>query len=164
MIDELKDINGYIDLYYNESCLDGWFSSKDLRKVADAMDKLAKQPTPEDELNLNLEYVSEQFDDILNRIWGILYPNKTDWDYPGQVYNHILVEINRLTKQCDEYRGDINRYLSRITELTDQCDIFYSRLNMMREEIRNIASDWGSGKTSDKELLDALDFIGKDIK
>ena len=36
------------------------------------------------------------FDKILNDLWQLLYPGKTDWEYPGQVYSHIWVEIERL--------------------------------------------------------------------
>lgn len=32
--------------------------------------------------------------DILNETWGLLYPeDKTSWGYPGQVLNHIRVEL-----------------------------------------------------------------------
>jgi hypothetical protein len=117
-----------------------------------------------------LEQMNEQYqdtiaslDEVLNKLWQILYPGKIDWEYPGQVYNHIFVEINNLTKQCDEYRGDIARYLNRIKELTDQCDIFYARVNMMREEIKEISSNWHDGRINDKEMLDSMRFLGKKI-
>jgi hypothetical protein len=50
MSHEFKDIDGYVDLYSDESCLDGWFKAADLYRVAAAMDKLANRPTPEDDL------------------------------------------------------------------------------------------------------------------
>jgi hypothetical protein len=32
--------DGYINLDANESCVDGWYSAADLRKIADKMDEL----------------------------------------------------------------------------------------------------------------------------
>lgn len=49
-----------------------------------------------EQLRAQLKDTGDQFDDILNHIWGIVYPGKTDWDYPGQVYNHVRVEIEHL--------------------------------------------------------------------
>ncbi len=46
--------------------------------------------------------VGEQFDDIMNRMWGLLYPNDPNsWDYPGQVLNHIRVELDRQRKAAE---------------------------------------------------------------
>lgn len=30
----------YVDLYYDDSCLGGWFTADELRKIADDMDEL----------------------------------------------------------------------------------------------------------------------------
>ena len=38
----------------------------------------------------------DSFEEFLNSSWGLLYPNHpTDWEYPGQVLNHIRVELER---------------------------------------------------------------------
>jgi hypothetical protein len=47
---------------------------------------------------LNTELlVSEDIDrtheELLNYGWGKLYPGMTDWEYPGQVINHLWAEI-----------------------------------------------------------------------
>jgi hypothetical protein len=37
------------------------------------------------------------FEEWLNKYWGLLYPdNPTGWEYPGQVFNHIQIELGRL--------------------------------------------------------------------
>jgi chromosome segregation ATPase len=48
------------------------------------------------ELNHELEDTRKRFDQILNDCWGILYPGRTDWEYPGQLYNHLRSEIEKL--------------------------------------------------------------------
>lgn len=40
LIKEIEDMEGNIDLYDDESEIDGWFTSAQLRKIADVMDKL----------------------------------------------------------------------------------------------------------------------------
>lgn len=41
---ELIDaIDEYVDLYSDRSCLDGWFTADELRRIADAMDELKKR-------------------------------------------------------------------------------------------------------------------------
>lgn len=40
--DDFDDPGTYLDLCKHESCLDGYFKSDDLRRIADAMDALEK--------------------------------------------------------------------------------------------------------------------------
>jgi hypothetical protein len=53
-------------------------------------------------LKSELTYKNETFDDILNYGWGLLYPGKTDWEYPGQVINHLWAEIELQKKKATE--------------------------------------------------------------
>lgn len=49
--------------------------------------------TENKDLKERLMDVRDQYDGILNYGWGKLYPGKTDWEYPGQVINHLWAEI-----------------------------------------------------------------------
>lgn len=41
------------------------------------------------------------FEEWLNKYWGLLYPdNPTGWEYPGQVFNHIQIELARLAERA----------------------------------------------------------------
>lgn len=40
---KIDSMRGYVDLYTDESNLDGWFSATELRIIADAMDKLEQE-------------------------------------------------------------------------------------------------------------------------
>lgn len=42
---EIKEWEGNIDLYEDESEIDGWYTSTQLRKIADVMDKLKDEIT-----------------------------------------------------------------------------------------------------------------------
>jgi hypothetical protein len=37
----IDDIEEYIELHHHHSLLDGWFTASELRRIADAMDRLA---------------------------------------------------------------------------------------------------------------------------
>lgn len=39
-------------------------------------------------------------EDILEKIWSLLYPDQT-FEYYGQVYTHIMVELELRKKICD---------------------------------------------------------------
>jgi len=38
--ERLQNID-YVDLYPDQSCVDGWFTANELRKIANAMDEIA---------------------------------------------------------------------------------------------------------------------------
>ena len=44
-------------------------------------------------LKNELDSTKLTLNDILNYGWDKLYPGKTDWEYPGQVINHLWSEI-----------------------------------------------------------------------
>jgi hypothetical protein len=55
----------------------------------------------------------EHLGDILNQLWGLLYPNSpASWEYPGQVLNHIRVELERLHKACEAVRMVVEHWRS----------------------------------------------------
>lgn len=54
------------------------------------------------QLKNELDSIKLTFDDILNYGWGLLYPGKTDWEYPGQVINHLWSEVNIQKKKVSE--------------------------------------------------------------
>lgn len=39
----LENIDEYVDLYDNKSCVDGWFKAAELRRIADAMDEVSRR-------------------------------------------------------------------------------------------------------------------------
>jgi hypothetical protein len=41
------------------------------------------------------------YEDILDYGWGLLYPGKKDWEYPGQVINHLWGEIKIQVDKAD---------------------------------------------------------------
>lgn len=43
------------------------------------------------------------FDDLMDYGWNLLYPGKKDWDYPGQVINHLYAEIQSQERKADRY-------------------------------------------------------------
>lgn len=61
--------------------------------------------------------LGESFEDILNCTWGLLYPDEpTSWEYPGQVFNHIRVELER-------YAKDKAAWHSALTTARSQVDV-----------------------------------------
>ena len=36
---------------------------------------------------------TETLEDVCNSIWGLIYPGKTHWEYPGQIMSHMRVEL-----------------------------------------------------------------------
>lgn len=69
-----------------------WFARK-AREWKEAARALSKRYRREKE---RLEDMAAQFDDILNLLWGLLYPEDPEgWEYPGMVYRHIKVDIER---------------------------------------------------------------------
>jgi hypothetical protein len=72
--------------------------------------EVIKLDTEIEDLKLELKDTIEQFDDIMNKLWQLLYPGKTDWDYPGQVYNHIRIELETLNKKLEDARHTIDNY------------------------------------------------------
>ncbi|MFA5035691.1 MAG: hypothetical protein WC479_00750 [Candidatus Izemoplasmatales bacterium] len=59
------------------------------------------------EVNSKLDDANKTFEDLLNYAWGILYPGKTDWEYPGQVINHLWSEIKIQRKKV----SDLNKII-----------------------------------------------------
>jgi hypothetical protein len=63
----------------------------------------------------------EILSDILNKIWGLLYPeDPTSWEYPGQVLNHIQVEITRYVQariERDAALADVDRLRDALTRV-----------------------------------------------
>ncbi|MFA5151913.1 MAG: hypothetical protein WC554_05050 [Clostridia bacterium] len=53
-------------------------------------------------LKNELDSTKLTFNDILNYGWDKLYPGKTDWEYPGQVINHLWSEIEIQRKKVSE--------------------------------------------------------------
>lgn len=47
-------------------------------------------------LELQLKDSGETFEKWLNEVWQIVYPGKTDWDYPAQVVRHIETYVGEL--------------------------------------------------------------------
>ena len=39
----IDDIDEYVDLWPDRSCLDGWFSAEQLRRIADAIDECGRR-------------------------------------------------------------------------------------------------------------------------
>ncbi|MFA5036439.1 MAG: hypothetical protein WC479_04615 [Candidatus Izemoplasmatales bacterium] len=63
------------------------------------------------------------FDDILNYGWGLLYPGKTDWEYPGQVINHLWAEVEIQRKKVVEAVAvEIHKYYPTI-KLLEECGL-----------------------------------------
>lgn len=42
--------------------------------------------------------------DTLDKIWQLVYPGKTDWEYPGQVYRHVRAMIDEICAERDHYK------------------------------------------------------------
>ncbi len=40
--------------------------------------------------------IEECYHKLLDDLWQLLYPDKTDWEYPGEVLNHIRAELEIL--------------------------------------------------------------------
>jgi hypothetical protein len=69
------------------------------------------------ELKAELKDRDKVFEDLLNYGWGFLYPGKTDWDYPGQVINHLLAEVRI---QRNKVANEITKYYPLI-KLLEEC-------------------------------------------
>ncbi len=95
-------------------------------KHIDDMDKCAMEKRG---LECDLERVTLARDDdrrtkgdLLDNLWGILYPGKTDWEYPGMVYRHvealigeIRAERNDLARRVEAVRAARNAYVHDCT-------------------------------------------------
>lgn len=42
------------------------------------------------------EAYSAEWTQLLNDLWGLVYPGQTDWEYPGMVYRHVKARIEEL--------------------------------------------------------------------
>lgn len=67
---------------------------KDWESDRDHLKNESEQQSEITKLNDKLKAKTQDFEDILNYGWGLLYPGETDWDYPGQVINHLWAEVN----------------------------------------------------------------------
>lgn len=55
---------------------------------------------------LNLRDTQEHLVEILGKIWALIYHGDTEsWEYPGQILNHIRVELEARQKQIDELKS-----------------------------------------------------------
>lgn len=54
---------------------------------------------------LELKDLRERFIELLNRAWNILYPSKTDWEYPDQVVNHLELAFQKFCDNCPSIDG-----------------------------------------------------------
>ena len=55
---------------------------------------------------LNIRDTENHLSEILGEIWALIYHGDTEsWEYPGQILNHIRVELEALQKQIDELKS-----------------------------------------------------------
>lgn len=113
----------------------------------------------------NLADTVRSLTDVLDYGWGLLYPGKTDWEYPGQVINHLNAEIqiqkkkvDALTNQKDKSAAAIRERIALIIKTCQsylQNDKFlFQNVNDREEYIEHLA----------KEILRLLDELEKPVK
>jgi hypothetical protein len=49
--------------------------------------------------NLSYDDLNERYVELLDNLWGIVYPGKTDWEYPKQAERHLEDYVNELKKR-----------------------------------------------------------------
>lgn len=58
---------------------------------------------------LNYQDVHGKYSKLLDDLWGLVYPGQTDWEYPGQVQNHLqqyIEELKAAGAQAEEAESD----------------------------------------------------------
>jgi len=63
---------------------------------------------------INLVDTVRSLTDVLDYGWGLLYPGKTDWEYPGQVINHLHAEIQNQKKKVDTLSDQKSKSIAAI--------------------------------------------------
>jgi hypothetical protein len=68
----------------------------------EALFPVEDKPVQAEDLNL-LKYddLNRIFGNWLNDVWQIVYPGRTDWDYPAQVIRHIQQHVEDLTQKAN---------------------------------------------------------------
>ncbi len=74
---------------------------------------------------------------------GLLYPGKTDWEYPGQVINHLFAEIQIQKKKADAIADQKGKSAAAIRKqvalITRTCRVMrlFKTVNDREEYIEN---------------------------
>jgi hypothetical protein len=119
--DRTKLINVTKSKSNTDDQFEGWKAlvlAHDCSPDQDTIDKIMKAwESNRTHLKDELASLKLTIDDVLNYGWGLLYPGETDWDYPGQVINHLWAEVNT---QKNKVANEITKYYPLI-ELLEEC-------------------------------------------
>lgn len=113
----------------------------------------------------NLADTVRSLTDVLDYGWGLLYPGKTDWEYPGQVINHLHGEIqiqkkklealaDQKAKSAAVIRERVNRIIKTCQSDLKNDKFLFQTVNDREEYIENRAN----------EILRLLDELEKPVK
>lgn len=80
--------------------------------------------------------IDKTHEDLLNYAWQKLYPGKTDWEYPGQVINHLWAEIEIQRKNAELSTEKLNKLLKCLRLDEKDIDEFIKNTVLVGEPFR----------------------------
>ena len=115
------------------------------------------------ELNDNRRVVGEHYD----ALWGLIYPNKTNWGYPGQINGHIKATLEEkdtanaaLKAENERLKGDLRKIGRRSWEHKKALEFYADPENYNEEHIPG--SNFGDGFEYDDGQVARAALAGKD--
>ena len=75
--------------------------------------------------------------DTLDKLWQLVYPDKTDWEYPGQVYRHVRLRMEEIEAERGHYKEKRNAVLADLKLVEANRDEVWEELQEAKAQVEN---------------------------